>query len=74
MEEEKFPKQKPHSSYNRRLSVAKNPEWTWQRARKILKILFYRGEHDKWENMAKGITVIAFLNTFVNIILNQVWF
>ena len=52
MEEEKIPKQKPHTSFNRRLPVAKNPEGNMTTAKKNLKILFYRG------NMAKGITVI----------------
>ena len=37
MEEEKIPKQKPHTSFNRRLSVAKNPEGTWQWPRKMFK-------------------------------------
>ena len=48
MEEEKIPKQKPHTSFNRRLPVAKNLRGTWQRPRKMLKILFYMG------NMTKG--------------------
>ena len=61
MKEEKIPTQKPHTSFNRRLSVVKKQRGTWQRPRKILKILFYRGEHDKGENMAKGITIIYFL-------------
>ena len=48
MEEEKFQNKKPHTSFNRRLSVVKKPEGTWQRPRKIVKNLFYRG------NMTKG--------------------
>ena len=48
MEKEKIPKQIPHTSFNRRLSVVKNQRGTWQRPRKnFKKILFYRGEHDK---------------------------
>ena len=56
MEEEKIPKQKPHTSFNRRQSVAKNQRGTWQRPRKILKILFYRGKHDKggiWQRVLR---------------------
>ena len=53
MEEVKIAKQKAHTSFNRRLSVAKNPEGTWQRPRKIL---FYRGTWQRG-NMAKDITV-----------------
>ena len=48
MEEEKIPKQKPHTSFNKRLSIAKNPEGNMTTAKKNLKILFYRG------NMTKG--------------------
>ena len=65
MEEEKIPKQKPHSSFKRRLPVAKKPEGTWQRPRKILKILFYRGGTWQRGNMAKGITVILFVGAEV---------
>ena len=62
MEEEKIQKQKPHTSFNRRLSVAKNPEGNWQRPRKMFKIFILQGGgHDKGENMAKGITVIPLL-------------
>ena len=59
MEEEKNSKQKPHSSFNRRLSVVKNQRGTWQRPRKMLKFLFY-WEHGKGRNMAKGIMVVFF--------------
>ena len=34
MEEEKIEKQKPDTSFNRWLSVAKNQRGTWQRPRK----------------------------------------
>ena len=34
MEEEKIAKQKPHTSFNRRLSVAKNPEGNMTTAKK----------------------------------------
>ena len=43
MEEEKIPKQKYHTSFNRRLPVAKNPEGNMTTVKKMLKILFYRG-------------------------------
>ena len=53
MEEEKIAKQKPHTSFNRRLSVAKNPEGNMTTAKKnfILQGTWQRG------NMAKGITL-----------------
>ena len=57
MEEEvKSPKQKPHTSFNRRLKVDKN--WGEHDCGqvKMLKILFYRGIWQRG-NMAKGITV-----------------
>ena len=55
MEEDKIPKQKPHTSFNRRLSVVKNPEGgTWQRPRKMFKILFYRGNMTKGGEYGKG--------------------
>ena len=57
MEEEKIPKQKPHSSFKRRLPVVKKPEGgTWQRARKIKKNLILQGEHDKggiWQRVLR---------------------
>ena len=49
MEEEKIPKQKPYTSFNRRLSIAKNPEGNMTTVKKNFKNLFYRGEHDKGE-------------------------
>ena len=58
MEEEKIPKQKPHSSFNKDYLLLKILRGTWQRPRKNVKILFYRMEHDKGGNMANGITVI----------------
>ena len=58
MEEEKITKQKPHTSFNRRLSVAKNPEGDMTTAEKNVKNFILQGEHDKGENMAKGITVL----------------
>ena len=59
MEKEKIPKQKPHTSFNRRQSVAKNPEGGGHDngQEKCLKFYFTGGEHDKGGNMAKGITV-----------------
>ena len=37
MEEEKIPKQKPHTSFNRRLSVVKKPEGNMTTAKKNFK-------------------------------------
>ena len=51
MEEEKIQKHKPHTSFNRRLSVAKNPEGNMTTAKKNVKIFILQGD------MAKGITV-----------------
>ena len=50
----KISKQKPHTSFNRRLFVAKKPEGTWQRPRKMLKKLFYKGGTWQRGNMTKG--------------------
>ena len=53
MEEEKIPKQKPHTSFNRRLSVVQKPEGNMTTFKKNLKkfILqgetWQRGEYDK---------------------------
>ena len=59
MEEEKIPKQKLiHPSIDDYL-LLKNQRGTWQRPRKILTILFYRGNMTRGGNMAKGITVIV---------------
>ena len=59
MEEEKIPKQKPDTSFNRRLSVAKNPEGNMTTAKKNVKILFYRGNMTKGE-YGKGYYGIRF--------------
>ena len=48
MEEEKTPKQKPDTSFNRRLSVAKNPEGNMTTAKKNFKKFILLG------NMTKG--------------------
>ena len=58
MEEEKIPKHKPHTSFNRRLSVAKNPEGNLQRSRKMSKFLFY------WGNMTKGEYCKGYYGTY----------
>ena len=47
MEEEKTPKQKPHTSFNRRLSVVKNPEGNMTTAKKNVKIFILQGEYGK---------------------------
>ena len=57
MEEEKIPKQKSHTSFNRRLSVDKNPEGNMTTAKENVKKIILQGKHDKEGNMAKGITV-----------------
>ena len=49
MEEEKIPKQKHDTSFNRRLSVAKNPEGNMTMAKKNVKMFILQGEHDKGE-------------------------
>ena len=43
MEEEKIPKQKPHTSFNRRRSVDKNPEGNMTTAKKNVKIFILQG-------------------------------
>ena len=43
MEEEKIPKQKPNTTFNRRLSVAKNPEGNMTTAKKNVKIFILQG-------------------------------
>ena len=53
MEEEKIAKQKPHTSFNRRLSVAKNSERNITTAKINAKNFILQG------NMAKGITIIG---------------
>ena len=57
MEKEKIPKQKPHTSFNRRQSVAKNAEGEHDNSQeKCLKFYFTGGTWQRG-NMAKGITV-----------------
>ena len=56
MEQEKTPKQKPHTSFNRRLSVARNPEGNMTTAKKNLKNFILQGEHDKggiWQRVLR---------------------
>ena len=48
MEEEKIPKEKPHTSFNRRLSVVKKPEGNMTTAKKKKNFYFTGG------NMTKG--------------------
>ena len=47
MEEEKFPNQKPHTSFNRRLSVVKKPEGNMITAKKKFKNFILQGEYGK---------------------------
>ena len=49
MKEEKTPKQKPHTSFNRRLSVAKNPEGNMTTAKKNVKNVISQGNMTKME-------------------------
>ena len=49
MEEEKIPKQKPHSSFKRRLPVVKKPEGNMTTAKKNFKNFILQGG-----NMTKG--------------------
>ena len=57
MVKEKIPKQKPHTSFNRRQSVVKNPEVEHDNGQeKCLKFYFTRGEHDKggiWQRVLR---------------------
>ena len=56
MEEEKIPKQKPHTSFNSRLSVAKN--WEEHDNGQIEMLIFYfTGGTWQRGNMAKSILV-----------------
>ena len=58
MEEEKILKQKPHTSFNRRLSFAKNPKENMTTANKNVKIFYLQGEHDKggiWQRIWRYI-------------------
>ena len=54
MEEEKIPKTKPDTSFNKRLYVAKKLRGTWQWPRKMSKKLFYRGNMTKGGEYGKG--------------------
>ena len=47
MEEEKIQKNKPHTTFNRRLSFVKKLEGNMKTAKKKFKILFYKGEYGK---------------------------
>ena len=56
MEEEKTPKQKPHTSFNRRLFVAKNLEGNMTTVNKNDKNFILQGEHDKggiWQRVLR---------------------
>ena len=59
MEEEKIQMQKPHTSFNRRHLLLKNPDGNMTTVKKNVKnFILQGGEHDKGGNMAKGITVV----------------
>ena len=47
MEEEKIPKQKPHTFFNKRLPVVKKPEGNITTAKKNLKKFILQGEYGK---------------------------
>ena len=62
MEKEKFPKQKPHTSFNRRQSVAKNPEGEHDNGQeKYLKFYFTGG------NMTKGEYGKGYYGNLINL-------
>ena len=63
MKEEKIPKQKPDTSFNRRLPVAKNPEGNMTTAKKNVKNFILQGNMTK-VNIVKSITVICIYNQF----------
>ena len=76
MKEEKIPKQKPHTSFNRCLSVAKNPEGNMTTAKKNVKNFILHGEHDKGE-YGKGYygkSAISCLIYIESIILLHIFF
>ena len=60
MEEEKNQKQKPDTSFNKRLSVAKNPEGNMTFVKKNAKNFILQGDMTKG-NMAEGITAFYLL-------------
>ena len=64
MENEKIPKQKPHTSFNRRQSVAKNPEGEHDNGQEKYLIFYFTGGNmtKGGGNMAKGITVFNIYN------------
>ena len=55
MEEEKIPKIKPDTSFNRQLSVAKNPEGNMKTAKKNVKKFIYRGtwQREIWQRVLR---------------------
>ena len=58
----KFQSKKPHASFNRRLSVAKNPEGEYDNGKEnFLKFYFTGG------NMAKGITVFILKSAIIKL-------
>ena len=64
MEEEKIPKQKPHTSFNRQLFVVKNPEGNMTTAKKNVKKFIL------WGDMTKGgiwQRVLRYLSCFCNL-------
>ena len=67
MEKEKIPKQKPHTSFNRRQSVAKNPEGEHDNGQeKCLKFYFTGGI---WQRVLRYLFIIKIFklsyNTFI---------
>ena len=70
MEEEKNSKQKPHTSFNKRLSVAKNPEGNMTTAKKNVKKFILQGEHDKGE-YGKGYYGIYFCQKILLDLVNE---
>ena len=77
MEEEKISKQKPHTSFNRRLSIAKNLEGNMTTAKKNIKNFILQGNMTKGEygkgyygncfKINKKHNLLLILNSFIRI-------
>ena len=65
MEEENIPKKKPDTSFNRRLSVAKNPDRNMTTVKKNVKIFILQG------NMTKGEYGKGYYGIFVQTICSM---
>ena len=64
MEEEKIPKQKPHTFFNRRLSVAKKPEGNMTTANKNFKKNYFTGgtwQRGEYGKGYYGISIVRYV-------------